>query len=271
MFSGNSIEAHDLCIKLIKENVKKCSAILEAGTGSGDMLRELSKSYNAISCGIDPYINETDEGFVHFLPLGAEQLAKLPRLYDLIFTVHSLHHFTNPKTFLRGVEEKLSMNGRLIIVDWRRGAKTGVYEKYYSLEEITDWIGEYNFKILEKGTVEKNLFIVAALKNRLLAAATDDGKNIFNGMFGRSPYFDIYSIQDDKKFKYIKRITNIYAETIQHLKTYDVYNEVSLCQALLAARIGKKGQERIEDLGIKMFFKRGSIKKAIYDIVKELC
>ena len=109
------------------------------------------------------------------------------------------------------------------------------------------------------------------MKNRLLAAATDDGKNVFNAMFGRSPYFNIYSIQDDKKFKYIKRVKNIYAKTLQHLKTYDVYKEVSFCQALLSANIGKKGQERIKDLGIKMFFKKGTVERAIHAIVKESC
>jgi len=269
--SENSIEAHALCRQLIKRHIKKCKAILEAGAGSGEMLRELSKTYNARACGIDPYETERDEVLVHFRPYGAEQLEKLPRLYDLIYTVHSLHHFTNPGLFLKGAGEKLSINGRLIIVDWRRGAKTGVYEKYYDLEEITEWMGRYNLKIIEKGITDRNLYIVAILKNRLLAAATADGENIFPGMFGRSPYFDIYSIQNDKEFKYIKRVTNIYAKTLQHLKTYDVYNEVSNCHALLAARIGKKGQERLEDLGINIFFKKGNTDRAIHAIVKELC
>ena len=42
MAYGKGIEAHTLCRKLIEKHVKKCSSILEAGTGSGGMLRELS-------------------------------------------------------------------------------------------------------------------------------------------------------------------------------------------------------------------------------------
>ena len=156
--------AHQLCMELIRKNLNKCSTILEVGAGNGKTLRELSNIYNAYACGIDPYLSERDEGLIHFRPLTAEELDKLPKQYDLIYSIHSLHHFSNPNLFFKGVKNKLTKNGKLVLVDWRKGAITGIPERYYSIESVIQWLESNNLETIDSGIEGRNFFIVASLK-----------------------------------------------------------------------------------------------------------
>ena len=262
----NFTEAHDLARYLIGKYAGKVRQILEVGCGSGDLLRELSRTLNTFGCGIDPFVFESGEESVCFKPLKAQELTLLGRYFDLVYTVHSLHHFEKVAQFLSALEKTLSWSGIFVLVDWKKGARTGIPERYFSLKEIANMMKDFNFKLLESGETGNNFYLVATLKQRCLAVATDEqGKEIFPKMFGQAPFFDLYLLEDSR-FQFLEKRKNIYQKTLQHEKTLDVYGEVPECQALLARRIGRQGQKRLREKGVRMFFEEGSVSAALEKI-----
>lgn len=100
------------------------------------------------------------------------------------------------------------------------------------------------------------------------AIPTNDGINIFKGMLGKANQIFVYQIKNGTQFKLIERRNNPYANTMQHLKTLDVYQLIHDCRIIISANIGKKGIKRLEDRGVGLFFRRGAIKEALADVVK---
>ncbi len=277
-FLYNEVEAHDLLKQLVKKyvlnqkDISPYTAILEVGAGDGSLLRELVSVYNVAGCGTDPFIVEHREGKAKFFPLKAENIEQLPRRYNLIYSVHSLHHFNDPKRFFEAASKKLTWTGKIVIVDWNRGARTGIPEHYYDIETIEKWALSTNLRLTKSGINGQNFFAILELRKKTVAVASEDGVYIFNGMFGQSPYFFIYTYEGNypsgknKKndrstksskdpFKLTRMVKNQYSNSLQHLKTYDVYNEVPECQAIIARSIGTKGQQRLKELGIELILK----------------
>lgn len=56
---------------------------------------------------------------------------------------------------------------------------------------------------------------------------------------------------------------------MQYLKTLDVYELVSDCNVIISHTIGKKGIKRLEERGLKLFFKKGKIKKALAEVIED--
>ncbi len=278
-FLYTEVEAHTLLKQLVEkyvlkqESISPYTAILEVGAGSGNLLQGLVTQYNVKGCGTDPFMSERTEGRARFLPLKAEEIEQLTRRYNLIYTVHSLHHFSNPQKFFDSASKKLTWSGKIIIVDWNRGAKTGIPEHYYDIERVDKWAKSSNLRLIESGINGQNFFAILELRKKMVAVASEDGINVFRGMFGQPPYFFIYTYDEtysqrgnhentqttniNKKdrshpFKLSRMVKNQYSNTLQHLKTYDVYNEVAECQAIIARSIGKKGQQRLKELGIEV-------------------
>lgn len=261
------MEAKDLLKQLAFQFAPKNASVLEVGAGSGVLLSELADWFEGKICGIDPFVQEKESGRISLKPLVAEDLSKLPRRYDLIFSVHSFHHFKNIGEFFKGLEEKLSWQGRFILVDWKKGASTGIPERYFSSDEVLKMMEPFNLEVLTSGIEEDNFFLVAKLKVRKIAVASDGKGKIFKGMFGRAPVFDIFEINNQDHWKWLEVRENIYQNTMQHLKTLDVYELVNDCQALLSNKIGKKGQQRLADIGVKQFFAEGAIESELQKLI----
>lgn len=257
MIITSETEAHELLRQLAFHYVHQCHSLLEVGSGNGDFLREIAGKYQCPAWGVDPFAVNKSEAEIHFRSLPAEKIDLLKRRFDLVYSVHSLHHFNSPQNFFEKLEKVLSWNGAFILVDWKYGTHTGINERYYRLEEVTNWLINYDFQIIDHGATNENLYAVAALKNKKIAVATADGKTVFPKMMGQAPYFDIY--QKTKNFQFLERRENIYQKTLQHLKTFDVYQQIDDCQAILTARIGKKGAERLQEMGVKLFYATGEI------------
>ncbi|MBN2214717.1 MAG: hypothetical protein JW723_10770 [Bacteroidales bacterium] len=79
-------------------------------------------------------------------------------------------------------------------------------------------------------------------------------------------YFYIYKKIDARQFKLVEKRDNPYEKTMQHLKTLDVYSVISECKIILAAHIGKKGIERLQDKGVKLYLMKGYIREALNSI-----
>ncbi|MBN2482143.1 MAG: hypothetical protein JXB19_10405 [Bacteroidales bacterium] len=97
----------------------------------------------------------------------------------------------------------------------------------------------------------------------LIAVPTNDGKTVFTKMLGMAKYFLIYKTSDGRQFELVEKRFNPYENTMQHLKTFDVYYIIHDCEVIIAAYIGKKGIERLQSKGLKLFFKKGNIQEAL--------
>jgi len=104
-------------------------------------------------------------------------------------------------------------------------------------------------------------------KNRLrIAVPTNDGTNIFPRMLGMAKEMFIYEIENGDQFKLVEKRNNPFANTMQHLKTLDVYELLDDCSIVISAHIGKKGITRLQERGMKLFFKKGKIKQALVEV-----
>lgn len=103
-----------------------------------------------------------------------------------------------------------------------------------------------------------------------VAVPTNDGINIFSKMLGMAKYIFIYEVENGKKFRLIGKRNNPFEKSMQHLKTLDVYEFINDCSIIISAYIGKKGIQRLQERGMKLYFKKGNIQDVLIDVVKEL-
>jgi len=103
----------------------------------------------------------------------------------------------------------------------------------------------------------------------LAAIPTNDGVTIFPKILGLARYFYIYSLTSDNKFTLVEKRLNPFETTTQHLKTLDVYTVINDCEIIIAALIGKKGIERLQEKGIKLFFRKGDISMALNNVFRD--
>ncbi|MBN2090906.1 hypothetical protein JW964_14935 [candidate division KSB1 bacterium] len=102
-----------------------------------------------------------------------------------------------------------------------------------------------------------------------IAIPTDDGITIFSKMLGMAKYLNIYEIENGAKFRLIEKRDNPYAATMQHLKTLDVYELIQDCSIVIAANIGKRGINRLQERGMQLVFKKGKIEQALIEFSHE--
>lgn len=244
---------------LKNEILPSTKRVLEVGCGSGIFLRELAEAFpETLFCGIDPYAPELTKDNLRLKRGYGEEVNIISGWFDLIFSIHSFHHLSDPQTFLENSGKKLSPGGILLIFDWKEGANTGIPETYYSIEKVKSLIYETGLKIERAESLRDNFLITAKRKSFKVAVATDDGVNITEGMFGRAKYFYIYSF-DGNEFILLEKRENIYRDTFQHLKTFDVYSLVNDCNPIITGKIGKKGEARLKGIGVRIIKSSGKI------------
>ncbi len=129
---------------------------LDVGCGSGWMIDELIARTSADGYGIDPFAVYHNR----CRPFAAEEIDRIKIDFDVIYTVHSLHHFDDPQKFFKLAVQKLRPAGKLIVVDWEKGAKTGVPEHYFSDDEVHDMLAPW-YDIAESFAIDSSFFIVA--------------------------------------------------------------------------------------------------------------
>jgi predicted Fe-Mo cluster-binding NifX family protein len=106
-------------------------------------------------------------------------------------------------------------------------------------------------------------------KNRYkIAIPTNDGIYIFKGMLGRALKFAIFEVDPNNHYQLIEERANPYAQTMQHLKTLDVYDLIDDCSVILSSKIGKAGIERLEERNMHLLFREGNIYEQLDDILK---
>jgi predicted Fe-Mo cluster-binding NifX family protein len=103
-----------------------------------------------------------------------------------------------------------------------------------------------------------------------VAVPTNDGINIFPKMLGMTKYIFIYEVEKGKKFRLIEKRNNPFEKSMQHLKTLDVYELINDCSIIISAHIGKKGIKRLQERGMKIFFRKGNVQKLLIELIKDL-
>ena len=89
-------------------------------------------------------------------------------------------------------------------------------------------------------------------------------------MLGRARQFIIYERGGDGEINFLETRINPYSSANQHLKTLDVYELLNDCPVIISARIGKRGVERLEQRGVKLFFRQGEIEKALKELREKI-
>ena len=102
-----------------------------------------------------------------------------------------------------------------------------------------------------------------------IAIPTNDGINIFPRMLGMAKTMFIYEIENRTQFRLIEKRINPYESIMQHLKTLDVYELLHDCGIIISAKIGKKGIKRLQERGMKLFFRKGNIQQALINVFRE--
>lgn len=147
--------------KFLKPGMK----VLDVGCGSGKFLSELVRKAGCYGVGIDPFISDFEAESYKLTKLKAENVDKLDEIFDLVYSIHSFHHLRNPEKFLRNLHNVLSPEGKLVIIDWKKGAYTGIPERYYCKEELESLLKINNFIPFEM--VEDSMEIYLAAKRRI--------------------------------------------------------------------------------------------------------
>ena len=86
-----------------------------------------------------------------------------------------------------------------------------------------------------------------------IAVATDDFKTIPKKMLGRARFYAIFEWNENGSVRLVEKRPNPYEKTLQRGKTFDVMNVLSDCGVFICHRVGKKGIERIQKAGIRIF------------------
>jgi SAM-dependent methyltransferase len=65
---------------------------------------------------------------------------QLAEQFDLVYTRYALHHLGAPQRFPEKARSVLCPGGVLLIVDWIKGARTGVPERYLAPQTVAGWV-----------------------------------------------------------------------------------------------------------------------------------
>jgi SAM-dependent methyltransferase len=109
--------------------------------------------------GIDPYASNTKR--CH--RLRAEEMDQLTERFDLVYTRYTLHHLDAPQRFPEKVRAVLRPGGVLLIVDWVKGARTGVPERYLAPQTVAGWAHKAGFQLLCEDVRGQSMVVVGKL------------------------------------------------------------------------------------------------------------
>lgn len=276
--------------------------ILDLGTGTGRnaclMMKYLSKEGKLIGIDISQeMISQFKKNCASFpnakiIHARVDQPLPFRDEFDKVFISFVLHGFPQNvrEVIIKSALHVLKDNGSLFILDYNQFSydDTPFYLKVsfkliecpYALDFIErDWkriLANYNFAGFEELFFFKDY--VRLLKARKvdsnkesrvrIAIPTSDGVTVFPGMLGRAKEMYIYEIENGAQSTLVEKRNNPYANTMQHLKTLDVYELLHDTTIIISANIGKKGIRRLQERGMRLLFRKGNIEEALADVIE---
>ena len=218
----------------------------------------------------------------------------LSKQFDKIFISFVIHGFPHKvrQTVLKNIYTHLKPGGTFFMLDFAEFKMSNMPPLYrfifktieckYAFDFIArDWkhiLESSNFAGFEEFFFFKNYIRLLKAKKMngnkedqlRIAIPTNDGINIFPKMLGMAEYMFIYEIEKGKESRLIEKRNNPFAETTQHLKTLDVHELINDCSIIISAYIGKKGITRLQERGMKLFFRKGNIQEALIEVIRDL-
>ena len=147
---------HEAVADLIVELLPPDGKVLDVGCGGGHTLAALvSRGVQGIGIDRHPY------GRAPCQRLQAEEISTLQEQFDLVYTLYALHEFEAPERFPREAKEVLRPDGVLLIMDWVRGAKTGVRERYFAPRTVAVWMAHAGFDLLRQEVRDETMILTA--------------------------------------------------------------------------------------------------------------
>jgi len=145
-------------VELIVELLPTSGRVLDVGCGGGQTLRALARR-GVKGIGVDPH----PYGSAPCQRLYAEEISTLGEQFDLIYTLHALHEFDAPERFPKAARKVLHPGGVLLIMDWVRGAETGVRERYFATETVVGWMADAGFDMLRQEVRGQTMIVAGRL------------------------------------------------------------------------------------------------------------
>ena len=170
------LELRMLDDEMLCDEVKNLCGILQGktldvGCGSGDIERCLLERgiIKGELVGIDlwdfslRYVEQKLFRYgvtVKCLKMSAETLDFPDEIFDNYLSIRMFHEIDNPVRALKESYRVLKPSGVCLIIDWKKGADTGVPERYYSLNELTSLIkSATDFEITSPEVKDDYLFV----------------------------------------------------------------------------------------------------------------
>jgi ubiquinone/menaquinone biosynthesis C-methylase UbiE len=138
--------------------LKRGQVVADLGAGTGYFSVRLAKSAAApkvLAVDIEPsmiaYLGQraAKEGLKNLFPIQASpESANLPEPVDLILIVDTYHHLADRSAYLRKLAASLKPNGRLAIVDFRKGGPMGPPDEFrFTPDELIAELKATGFKL----------------------------------------------------------------------------------------------------------------------------
>lgn len=158
-------------IGVIVKNAFKGGKILEVGSGGGWMAIEIAQRTGCIVYGVDSSHFATVRARARARARGlsdkavfetqrAESLSFPREFFDLVYTVKTLHE-TRTVGALREMHRVLKNGGKIILIDWVKGAKTWVHERYFTPEELEAMVKLSGFKSASLEVLNDVMLLIA--------------------------------------------------------------------------------------------------------------
>ena len=156
---------NDSFIELFEKIYKRNHKVLDVGCGNGKLIEKLKRNYGAKIVGIDPYpiLNKKEESKECY-ELKGEEINQLNQIFDIIYTIKSLHHLNKPNLFLKNSKKVLNNKGHIIIVDWKEEVNNGFNEDYFTLDEVRSKLKKQGYKIIQGKRKKRHWKILAKNK-----------------------------------------------------------------------------------------------------------
>ena len=145
--------------------------ILDVGCGDAGLLIKIAKrnksaELNCVDSEVEYARSNIEKGgYSHRIKCVDAKAERIPfksHSFDFIYSLRSLHEFYDPVKVLGKIKRLLIPSGDIMIIDWKRGANTGVIERYYAEGEIKEFMKQAGYNVDNIKIEEVNRFNVVS-------------------------------------------------------------------------------------------------------------